>query len=103
MGIRTIGAYYLRLGVIAGGLMIAPWGTAQNPPATSTPPTPPPPSPAAASEGKDIGGFHVTQSIELGGRISDVTGSQAMYDTLVDQQTGARILEQSLTMQSLTH
>ena len=56
-----------------------------------------------AAEGKDIGGFHVTQSIELGGRISDVTGSQAMYDTLVNQQTGARILEQSLTMQSLTH
>ena len=30
-------------------------------------------------------------------------GSQAMYDTLVNYQTGPRILEQSLTMQSLTH
>ncbi len=45
----------------------------------------------------------MTQSIEFGGRISDVSGSQPMYDTLVDYQSGARILDQSLTMQSLTH
>ncbi len=101
MGIRTIGANYLRLGVIATTLLIAVPGRAQNPPAPTPPPTPPPS--AAADEGKDIGGYHVTQSIEIGGRINDVSGSQAMYDTLVDQQSGARILEQSLTMQSLTH
>ena len=58
---------------------------------------------SAPPEGKDIGGFHVTQSIEFGGRISEVSGSQEMYDTLVNQQSGARILEQSLSMQSLTH
>ena len=51
-------------------------------------------------EGKDIGGFHVTQSIEFGGRINNTTGSTAMYDTLVNYQSGARILEQSLTMQA---
>ena len=45
----------------------------------------------------------MTQSIEIGGRITEVTGSQPMYDTLVNDQTGARILEQSLTMQSLSH
>jgi len=100
MGIRTIGAHYLRLGIIAAGLLLAVQSGAQNPPA-SPPPTPPPS--AAADEGKDIGSFHVTQSIEFGGRISAVSGSQAMYDTLVNQQSGARILEQSLTMQSLTH
>ncbi len=54
-------------------------------------------------EGKRVGDFQVTQSIEIGGRISDVSGSQPMYNTLVNYQTGARILEQSLTMQSLTH
>jgi hypothetical protein len=59
--------------------------------------------PAASEEGKDIGGYHVIQSIEVGGRITNVTGSQPMYNTLVDYQTGARILEQSLTMQSLSH
>lgn len=80
-------------------VLLAGRASAQNPPASSTPPTPP----STADEGKDIGGFHVTQSIELGGRIAEINGSQAMYDTLVNQQTGARILEQSLTMQSLTH
>src|SRR5215471_6563637 len=55
------------------------------------------------SEGKDVGSFHVTQSITFGGRISSVTGSQAMYDTLLNYQSGARVLEQSLTMQSTTH
>ena len=58
---------------------------------------------SASDEGKEIGGFQVTQSIEVGGRISDVSGSQPMYDTLVNDQSGPRILEQSLTMQSLTH
>ncbi len=60
-------------------------------------------SPSASDEGKEIGGFQVTQSIELGGRISSVSGSQPMYDTLVNDQSGLRILEQSLTMRSLTH
>ena len=66
--------------------------------------SPAPSSPAPSSgEGKEIGGFQVTQSIEIGGRINEVTGSQPMYDTLVNLQSGARILEQSLTMQSRTH
>ncbi len=52
---------------------------------------------------RKLADFQVTQSIEIGGRISDVSGSQPMYDTLVNYQSGARILEQSLTMQSLTH
>ncbi len=84
---------------MAACLLLATAISAQNPQAPASPPSPPP----SSDEGKEIGGFRVTQSIELGGRINTVTGSQAMYDTLVDQQSGARILEQSLTMQSLTH
>jgi hypothetical protein len=60
-------------------------------------------APSPSGEGKEIGGFQVMQSIEFGGRISEVSGSQPMYDTLVNDQSGARILEQSLTMQSLSH
>ena len=56
-----------------------------------------------SGDGKKIGDFQVNQSIEIGGRISSVSGSQPMYDTLVNYQSGARILEQSLTMRSLTH
>jgi hypothetical protein len=60
-------------------------------------------STSGTGEGKQIGDFQVTQSIEVGGRISEVSGSQPMYDTLVNYQTGARILEQSLVMRSMTH
>jgi hypothetical protein len=100
MGFRTVGAYFLWLAVVAVGLLLAASSmTGQN---STTPPSPPS-APSDADEGKDIGGYHVTQSIEFGGRISEVNGSQAMYDTLVNDQPGARILEQSLTMRSLTH
>ena len=101
MGVqRNLGAYSLELAVVLACLFLPGSGFAQ-----SSSQTPPPASSSASStgEGKEIGGFQVTQSIEVGGRISDVTGSQPMYDTLVDLQSGARILEQSLTMRSLTH
>jgi hypothetical protein len=98
MGIESIGATYVRLAVIGAGLVLVGSLSAQNPPAA-----PASDSQSSDSEGKEIGGFRVTQSIEIGGRISDVTGSQAMYDTLLNYQSGPRILEQSLTMQSVTH
>src|SRR5262249_12000116 len=40
---------------------------------------------------------------EFGGRISDFTGSTAMWDTLVNMGTGPRLLEYSLEMRSPTH
>src|SRR6201996_6646314 len=70
---------------------------------TATPTTVSTSSDSGSTEGKKIGDFQVTQSVDVGGRISDVSGSQAMYNTLENYQTGARILEQSLTMRSLTH
>src|SRR5271157_1551919 len=98
---RNVGAHSFRLALVAVCLLLLSSTFAQSSGQTQSPaPASPPP---AAAEGKEIGGFQVTQSIELGGRIAEVTGSQAMYDTLVNYQTGARILEQSLTMQSLTH
>ncbi len=60
-------------------------------------------SSSGTGEGKKIGDFQVIQSIDIGGRISDVTGSQPMYNTLENYQSGARLLDQSLIMQSLTH
>ena len=99
---RSLGAYSFGLALIAACLFLMSRRFAQSSgqtPASGLHPSPP----STAGEGKEIGGFQVTQSIELGGRISEVSGSQPMYDTLVNDQTGARILEQSLTMQSLTH
>lgn len=51
--------------------------------------------------GKDLDGYFVQQSVEIGGRFTQVTGNEDMYNTLVDLHTGPRVLEQSLTMQAL--
>ncbi len=47
-----------------------------------------------------IKGYITHQSIELGGHIVDQSGSGAMYNTLVNIQSGPRILTQSLTMRA---
>jgi hypothetical protein len=47
-------------------------------------------------KGKVEDGYAIRQSIDLGGRITDTSGSSAMYDTLVNLQSGPRILNQSL-------
>ena len=56
-----------------------------------------------APEGVQYDGYRIQQSIELGYRVTDLTGSAPMYDTLVNLETGPRILDQSLSMQSLNH
>jgi hypothetical protein len=72
---------------------------AQTPTANPTAP----PAPPAEPDGVTRGGYQIHQSIELGYRSTDVTGSGDMYDTLVNLQTGPRILDQTLTMQSVDH
>jgi len=54
-------------------------------------------------EGWENNGYVIHQSVEIGYRASDITGSEQMYNTLVDQRTGPRFLEQSLSMQSQNH
>jgi hypothetical protein len=71
--------------------------------ATANPTAPPPAPPSAEPDGATRGGYQIQQSIELGYRSSEVTGSADMYDTLVNLQTGPRILDQTLTMQSADH
>ena len=101
MRLHKRNAQCLGLAITAACLLLVAAAPAQNPGqasvSTSTSAN------SDQTEGKKIGDFQVTQSIELGGRISEVNGSQPMYDTLVNYQTGARLLEQSLTMQSITH
>ena len=57
--------------------------------------------PAAAPAEKIVGGYLVHQSLEVGGRITTVSGSAPMWDTLVNQGSGGRILGQSLEMHSV--
>src|SRR5580700_8401991 len=72
---------------------------AQTPTASPTPAAAPPAKP----DGITSGGYQIHSSIELGYRTNGVSGSGDMYDTLVNLQTGPRILDQTLTMQSVDH
>jgi len=58
---------------------------------------------APQAEGWENGGYMIHQSIELAYRVSETTGSNQMYNTLVNLHTGPRVLEQTLSMQSATH
>ncbi len=68
----------------------------------STTPSPSP-VPPAEPEGATRGGYLIHSSIEAGYRSNDVTGSGDMYDTLVNLQSGPRILDQTLSMHSIDH
>ena len=74
-------------------------------PAQQTPaPKPAPPKPEtkpASNEGKTIGGYRVHQMIDLGGRFAEKSGSNAMWATMVNQSTGARVLGQELVMHTI--
>ncbi len=56
-----------------------------------------PQAPAPAVQG----GYEVHQTAELGGRIATISGSGAMYDTLVNLHSGPRVLGQTFTMRAL--
>jgi hypothetical protein len=45
--------------------------------------------------------YNIKQSIEIGGRITDISGNQAVYDTFVNLQSGARLLGFTTEMRSL--
>ncbi len=45
-------------------------------------------------------GYAIHQSVDLGYRYTSRDGSGAMYDTLVNLQSGPRLLDQTLSMQS---
>jgi len=55
-----------------------------------------------APEGVETGGYRIHQSIEVGYRVNDVTGNGEMYNTLVNLHSGLRLLDQTLSMESLT-
>jgi hypothetical protein len=58
-----------------------------------------------ASQPKNTGmvmdGYNVHQSFDLGGHIANTSGSDAMYDTLVNLQSGPRVLNHTLELHPL--
>ena len=75
-------------------IMTAGISVAQNP--TPAAPLPTPEAQIAAPEG-----YSIHQSVDLGGHISGLTGSGAMYDTLVNMQSGPRVLGETFEMHAL--
>jgi len=84
---------------LAGGIgaailiMMTGIAAAQNP--TTATPFPSPETHVAAPDG-----YTMHQSVDVGGRIAGIRGSGAMYDTLVNLQTGPRVLGESFELRA---
>jgi hypothetical protein len=80
----------------------SPAAPAAQAPAAKAPAKPEPqkvPAPSDSTE-KKMGNYMVHSMIELGGTITDKSGSSAMWATMVNQGTGLRLVGQSLEMHS---
>ena len=107
---RLTGFFTLTVAAILMTIAGAP-ACAQDQPAGAQPAKPTPeaakaaqPAPAkkpGAAEGRTVGGYQVHSTIDVGGRITEQSGSDAMWATMVNQTSGARILGQSLQMHTL--
>jgi hypothetical protein len=56
---------------------------------------------AADEKGLDQGNYNVKQSVEFGGRITNISGDQQTYNTMVNLQDGPRLLNFTTEMRSL--
>jgi hypothetical protein len=57
----------------------------------------------AQPEGSDLGNYHTNFSVEAGYRFTGINGNQSVYDTMVDLQSGPRILSEDLSMRAINH
>jgi hypothetical protein len=85
--------------ILLTGGAVADFGQAQ--PEAAKPAKPVSEKPAKVAGETISHGYLVHQSIEVGGRYTKVSGSQGMWDTLVNQGSGGRILGQSLELHSV--
>ena len=83
-----------RLGLYVFALAVVAVSRAQNN-------APTPATDNAASPDKVVGGYLIHQSIDIGGHIQEQSGSPQMWATLVNIYSGARVLDQSLTMRAV--
>ena len=54
-------------------------------------------------EGVDSGNYHYQGTFEMGYRFVNSDGSQAVYNTFVNEQQGPRLLNETLSMRALNH
>jgi hypothetical protein len=64
-------------------------------------PTPAAPLTAPAAQMVLPAGYMIHQSVDLGGHIAGTSGSGAMYDTLVNMQSGPRVLNETFELRAL--
>jgi len=74
-------------------LLIAGIAVAQNTPDSAIP--------TAETHVTVPDGYTLHQSIDLGGRLANINGSPAMYDTLVNLHTGPRVLSETFELRAL--
>ena len=86
---RTAGSIGIVILLMTAGIAVA-----QNP-------TPATPSPTPEAQIAAPNGYTIHQSVDLGGRITGVAGSGAMYDTLGNMQSGPRVLGETFEMRAL--
>src|ERR1700719_3261916 len=60
-------------------------------------------NPPGEPEGVNSAGYVIHSSGEIGYRSTNLSGSVNMYDTLVNLQSGPRLLDETVSMQSITH
>ena len=93
--------YRLSTLTLAAILTVGVSATAQNQPDSKTPAAPKVEKKIVTVPAeKIIGGYNVHQMVELGGRVTDKSGSSAMWATMVNQGTGVRLLQHSLEMRT---
>jgi hypothetical protein len=63
--------------------------------------TPADPAPAPGSTMSIPTGYSVHESVDLGGRMAGISGSNAMYDTMVNLQSGPRVLGETFRLHAL--
>jgi len=106
LGGSPAGVAFSRLYTLALAAILATGGAAaglaQDKPDAAKPAQPVSEKKTAAEPAEKIShGYLIHQSLEVGGRWTTVSGSTAMWDTLVNQTSGGRILGQSLEMHSV--
>jgi len=89
MILRAAGGIGLAILLMTGGIAVA-----------QDNPTPANPLPKPESQMTVPHGYSIHESVDVGGRIASISGSGAMYDTLVNLQTGPRLLGETFEMRA---
>ena len=89
---------------VAIALLMTSFAVAQTPAPAPTPTPTPATTPVAATTPDAPAtqdGYAIHHTADLGGHIANISGSGAMYDTLINIHSGPRVLGQTFTMHAL--